>query len=39
VLAKLGASSDLSLIDVSTPPIELVRPLFDDAWGVEFIRE
>ncbi|GAU27562.1 hypothetical protein TSUD_29940 [Trifolium subterraneum] len=39
VLAKLGASSDSSLVNVSSPPSELVRPLWDDAWGVEFIRE
>jgi hypothetical protein len=39
VLAKLGASSDSSLIDVSTPAIESLRPLFDDTWGIEFIRE
>jgi ribonuclease HI len=39
VLAKLGASSDSVLVNISTPPSELVRPLWDDAWGVEFIRE
>jgi hypothetical protein len=32
-LAKLGVISDSSLIDVFTPPIELVRPLFDNVWG------
>ncbi|PNX93484.1 ribonuclease H [Trifolium pratense] len=39
VLAKLGASSHSSLVNISTPPSELIRPLWDDAWGVEFIRE
>jgi hypothetical protein len=39
VLDKLGASSDSSLIDVSTRAIELVRPVFDDTSGVEFIME
>ncbi|MCI46256.1 hypothetical protein A2U01_0067496, partial [Trifolium medium] len=39
VLAKLGASFDSPLVNVSTPPRELIRPLRDDAWGVEFIRE
>jgi hypothetical protein len=37
VLAKLGASSDTSLLNVSIPPNEFVRPLFDDTWGVEII--
>jgi hypothetical protein len=39
VLDKLGASSDSSLIDVSTRAIELVRLVFDDTSGVEFIME
>ncbi|MCI41222.1 hypothetical protein A2U01_0062455, partial [Trifolium medium] len=33
VLAKLGVtSSDSPLVNVSTPPRELVRSLCDDAW-------
>ncbi|CAJ2636522.1 unnamed protein product [Trifolium pratense] len=39
VLAKLGANSDSPLVNVPTPPRDLVKPLWDDAWGVEFIRE
>ncbi|MCI55011.1 hypothetical protein A2U01_0076261, partial [Trifolium medium] len=39
VLAKLGAISDSPLVNISTPPRDLVKPLWDDAWGVEFIRE
>ncbi|MCI66279.1 ribonuclease H, partial [Trifolium medium] len=37
VLAKLGASLDSSLVNVSTSPSELVRPLWNGAWDVEFI--
>jgi ribonuclease HI len=39
VLAKLGANSDSSLVIIDTAPSDLARPLWDDAWGVEFIRE
>jgi hypothetical protein len=31
VLPKLGVSSDSLLVNVSTPPRDLVRPLCDDA--------
>ncbi|PNX67351.1 hypothetical protein L195_g063476, partial [Trifolium pratense] len=27
------------LVNVPTPPRDLVKPLWEDAWGVEFIRE
>jgi ribonuclease HI len=39
VLAKMGANSDSPLVIIDTAPLEVVRPLWDDAWGVEFIRE
>ncbi|XP_045831496.1 uncharacterized protein LOC123922867 [Trifolium pratense] len=34
VLAKMGA-----MVKISTPPSDLLRPLLEDAWGVEFIME
>jgi ribonuclease HI len=39
VLAKMGANSDSPLVIIDTAPLEVVRPLWDDAWGVEFIQE
>ncbi|PNY12216.1 ribonuclease H [Trifolium pratense] len=39
VLAKLGATSNTKLVKITTPTSELLRPLLDHAWGVEFTRE
>ncbi|GAU32945.1 hypothetical protein TSUD_153620 [Trifolium subterraneum] len=39
VLAKLGANSDSPMVNISTPPRDLVIPLHHDASGIEFIRE
>jgi ribonuclease HI len=39
VLAKMGATSYLPLVKISTPPNELLMPLLVDAHGIVFLRE
>jgi hypothetical protein len=39
VLAKMGAISNSPMVKSSAPPCNLLRPLMEDASGVEFVRE
>jgi ribonuclease HI len=38
VLAKMGAISNSPMVKISAPPSNLLRPLMEDASGVEFVR-
>jgi ribonuclease HI len=39
LLAKMGASANLSLVVLDDPPPQLTNALRADAWGVAFVRE
>jgi ribonuclease HI len=39
LLAKMGASANLSLVILEDPPSQLSSALQADAWGVAFVRE